>query len=193
MAMLEDGGGSAKRAFVNEDKRLATEAVILSPQCFASLKRGHAFQAVSGVQTVATAGAYGLLALRNNSSDIIAITYIRIGVNRVEVLEAQAEITLGGTWVDGTAASLYNTDQKNTDSPNATVHYNSLPTGSNSIDVQWGSGPTEMTYNKEGAIILKRSAILALKVTTATDNTKLHGRISFFVLPLDVYNSIRRV
>jgi hypothetical protein len=193
MPMLEDGGGSAKRAFVNEDKRLATEAVILSPQCFASLKRGHAFQAVSGVQTVATAGAYGLLALRNNSSDIIAITYIRIGVNRVEVLEAQAEITLGGTWVDGTAASLYNTDQKNTDSPNATVHYNSLPTGSNSIDVQWGSGPTEMTYNKEGAIILKRSAILALKVTTATDNTKLHGRISFFVLPLDVYNSIRRV
>jgi len=187
---IESGGGNSDRAEVSVEGRLRTESVRLTPQFYASIKYGNAFQVNSGVQTVSSAGAYGLLALRNDGNDFLAITYIRIGVNKTEANETQAEILLGGTWSDGSAANLYNMDQKNSDVPAVTYHYNTLMSGANSIDVQWGTGPAEMVYNKEGSIILKPNAIISLKVTTGTDSVKVHGRISFYVISRSIAREI---
>jgi hypothetical protein len=186
---IEDGKGSGKRAEVSPEYRLRTQSVVYTPQLHASLVYQKAFQAVSGVRNITSAGAYGILAVKNEGSDDLAVTYIRIGVDKTEVLQAKAEILIGGTWVAGTAAEIHNMNAKSAISPEAIVHYNSIPTSSNVIDTRWAKGPSEMTWSKEGSIIVPTGGIVALRITTETDAVNIHGRISFIVIPAAVKQS----
>jgi hypothetical protein len=182
--MIEDGKGTGSRLAVSAENRARTESVTHSPQMHASFVYQKAYQAISGVQTVSSPDAYGILALTNTGAEDIAVTYIRMGVDKAEVSQVKAEVLLGGVWAAGTAASIVNMNTVSSLQPEVTAHYNSIPTGSPSvIDVRWATGPAEMTYNKEGAIIIPTGGIIALRMTTETASVSIHGRISFFVIP----------
>jgi hypothetical protein len=183
MPRIDDGKGKNIQAGVSYEQRLQSESVNLTPQCYASLKYGNAYQVVSGIRQVTPAGTYGLLALTNTGSDPFAVTYIRVGIDKTETVQAKVEILLGGTWSSGSDASLYNMDQRNSEGPSADYDYNTVISGADVIDNQWAKGPDELVYNKEGSIILKRGAIISIKVTTTTDLVNIHGRISFYVIP----------
>lgn len=181
---IEDGKGTGYKASVNKNNQLQVAATIASQQLQASARFGQAYQAASGVRNVASAGAYGILALRNDSELNMIITYIRMGVDKTETAQAKCEVLFGGTWVAGTAADdPVNLRSDSSKEPGVTAHYNSTPTGSPKvIDVHWVKGPGEVTYNKEGSIIIKKNGILSLRMTTETDAANIHGRISFIML-----------
>jgi len=182
---LEDGRGSGKRAEVSDEFRLRTEAIAIPPQLHASLVHSRAFQALSGVRNVTSPSTYGILALRNNGPEDLAVTYIRVGIDRIEALQAKVEVVLGGTWAAGTAGTVQNLNTKSSLPAAVDAHYNSIPTGDVVvIDNQWAQGPKEMIYNKEGSIILPTGGIISLKVTTETAAVNVHGRISFFAIPV---------
>jgi hypothetical protein len=179
--IIEDGTGKGVQAAVNREFKLATTSVIASPQQHAS-GLGRAYQVVSGVQSMT--GAYGILALRNDSTDNMVITYIRAGIDQVETAQALVELYLGGTWAAGTAtADPVNLNTRFAIEAGITSHYNSIPTGSPSaIDAVWLRGPDEQVWRKEGSIILPTNGIVSIKITPTTASVNGHGRISFIML-----------
>jgi hypothetical protein len=185
---INDGKGKGVQASVSREQRLRTEALTHSPQMHMSFVYQKAFQIVSGVQNIATAGAYGLLAVRNEGEEDIAITYIRIGVDKVETAQCLCEVLLNGDWADtGSDAGIYNMNGGSSLLPDITARYNNVPTGTPfTIDSRWVRGPDEVIYSKEGSIILPTGAHIALRVTTETDAVNVHGRISMFVFPREV-------
>lgn len=189
--LIEDGKGNGVFAGVSIEKRLRTEAVTFSPQLHASLVYQQAFQAVSGVRQVTPAGSYGLLALLNNGLDEVAVTYIRIGADKTETAQVKAEVLVGGVWEEGTPADIYNMNARSALTPLVDAHYDVEPISANVIDNRWSSCPAEMTWNKEGSIVLPKGGIVSLRVTTETDNVYVHGRISFFIIPKAVSDELR--
>jgi hypothetical protein len=178
-------GATGQSPLVNFERRETVSALRIPVQLYAAYKYKKAFQAYSGVRTITTAGAYGILALRNDSdADVMVITYIRINIDKTETAQALGEIYLGGTWSAGTAVTPKNLNDGSTNAPGATAHYNSVP-GGNDIDGSWKKGPAEWVYNKEGSIILNNSGIISLKLTTETDAVKATGRISFIKIPAE--------
>jgi hypothetical protein len=183
MVLLDDGKGRGKKAGVNDNHHLLCASVVTSQQLRTSAVDGQAYQAVTGVQTIASAGAYGLLALKNDSSYNLIITYMRFCIDKVESGQSQLEISLGGTWVAGTALDApVNLSTLSSKSADVTVHTDAIPTGSNLIDLKWLTANQEQAYNKEGSVILQNSGIIGVKLTTETDAVKAHGRISFLLL-----------
>lgn len=180
---ITDGTGRSYQAQVTSENRLATTGVAYAPQMHASIVKGEAYQAISGVRNIASLGVYGILALRNDSlTKKMIVTYVRASVDRVEASQAKVEIYLGGTWVAGTAAPTpVNLNTSSAMTASVTAHYNAVPTGSSSsIDAKWIKGPDECTWNKEGSIIIPTSGIISLKITTETNAVNAHGRISFY-------------
>ena len=183
---IEDGTGTSYKAKVNLQNKLATISIAGSPQLHVSAADGQAYQVSSGIQTVASAGVYGILALRNDSSDNLLITYMCTAINDTEAGETQVETYLGGTWVAGTATeNPVNLNGRFNLDAEVTAHYNSIPTSGELIDARWLAGPDEVGYNKEGSIILPTNGIISIKLTTETDNVKVHSRISFLLMSDD--------
>jgi hypothetical protein len=181
--IIKDGTGKGYSAKVISDGKIATVSEIYSMQAHASMAHERAYQVNSGERTVTSAGAYGILALRNDaSSDYCIVTYIRMGLNQVETAEAKFETFLGGTWSAGTAVTPVNMHIGSPNSPSVTAHYNSIPTGATMSDMCYLRGPNEKSYNKEGAMNIPPGEILSIKVTTTTDATKVYARISFVCL-----------
>jgi hypothetical protein len=179
--IIEDGTGDGVQAQVNKEHKLATTAVTASPQQHASGAFGRAYQVVSGIRSMT--GAYGLLALRNDGSENLVITYIRVGIDQVEVAQAQIDMSLGGTWVDGTATDMpVNLNTRFAIEAGITSHYNAAPTDPNVIDTAWVRGPGEQVWRKEGSIILPTNGIVSIKVTPVTAAVNGHARISFIML-----------
>lgn len=184
MTIIDDGKGRGKSAAVSEEHRLATNAVTTSPQQHASGAHGKAFQVVSGIRAVT--GAYGILALKNEGVDNIVVTYIRVGIDKVETAQALVQLYMGGVWVAGTTTDApVNLNGRYAIEAGITSHYNAIPTGSLNIDTRWVRGPSEVTYNKEGSIVLPTNGIFSIKVTPETASVNVHARISFIVLSED--------
>ena len=181
---IEDGKGKGVYASVSHENKLATTSVFASPQQHASGAYGRAFQVTSGIRTVT--GAYGLLALQNNSPNNMVFTYVRVGVDKVETAQALIELALGGIWVAGTATDApVNLNGRYATDAGVLSHYNAVPTTPNTIDRRWLAGPGEVTYNKEGSIILPTNGIFAIKVTPETAAVNCHARVSFIMLTND--------
>jgi hypothetical protein len=113
----------------------------------------------------------------------MAVTYIRIGIDKTEASQAKVEILTRGTWNDGSAGSIEGCNLGSSLPAEATAHYNSIPTAPSVMDLRWITANQEVTYNKEGSIVIPTSGIIALRLTTETDSVKAHGRISFYYLP----------
>ncbi len=183
MTQIVDGRGTGIRAKVTQDFRLATSSASFPLQALQSLTKQRAYQAVSGERTIATAGAYGILGIRNVSTGFAVITYIRMGVDSVETSECKCEVLTGGTWAAGTESPIVNMNQNSSLASGLEANYNAIPTDSpDVIDVHWLKGPGEVVYRKEGSIVIPSGRHLALRMTTSTNGATIHGRISFFVL-----------
>lgn len=178
-----DGTGGGYQAKVTNDNKLSVHAESFSIQAHASIAHKRAFQVHSGEITVSPAGTEGLLQLRNDNTDkTVVITYIRIGCDETETASAKVEITSGGTWVNGSAVTPVNMNFTSSRTSGVTVHKSAVTTGSTLIDMRYISGPGEVTYNKEGAVVLPPGAILNIKITTQQDNVNVYGRCSFIIL-----------
>jgi hypothetical protein len=177
---IEDGKGTGFQAQVSKEHKLATSAVVAAPQLHASAAYGRAYQVMSGVRAVT--GAYGLLALRNNSTFNLIVTYIRVALDDTETAQAQIELALGGTWVAGTAVTPVNLNSRFSIEADVDAHYNALPTSANTIDTRWARGPDEVVYRKEGSIILTNNNLISVKVTPETAAVNFNARISFIML-----------
>lgn len=181
---IEDGTGHGYCVEITEEYQMRVLSEHRSAQSHASIIRSAAWQCVSGVQTVTSAGAYGIISIKNTGVNHYAITYIRIGIDAAEIAQAKIELLVGGTWVAGSEATSINMNTGSTLEPGLVVHYNSIPSSPLVADVVWvGPGPVEHKYNKEGSIILSPGKIISLRVTTETDNVKIHARVSLFQLP----------
>ena len=182
MFILKDGTGGGYSAKVTKGGKLRVLADNQTIQSFESLVNEAAFQAFSGEITVSTAGEYGVLALRNDSTETAIFTYIRMGVDSTETAEAKFETIMGGTWNAGTAASIINMNVGSNNTSGMTAHYNSIPTSGDVTDLCYLKGPNEMRYSKEGSVVLRPGEIIAVKVTTSTNGAKVYARMSFVMI-----------
>ena len=185
-----DGSGSGVAAKVNADNKLATTAVAVSPQFHASASDGQAFQVVSGIRATVAATPYGILAIRNDGQLNLVLTYIRVGIDQVEVAQAELGLFMGGVWVAGTDTEPpVNLNGRFSLEADVTAHYNAIPTGSKNIDRRWMRGPDEAVWRKEGAIILPTNSMFSIQVTPVTNAVNAHARISFILLSDDELES----
>lgn len=186
---IEDGSGSGYSAKVSSEKKLAVSAVSIPIQMHISAVKGQAFQVSSEIQAIT--GEYGILALQNNTTLNMVITYIRIGCDKTEVAQMLIEQFLGGNWVDGTALTPTNLNRRFSLESGIKAHTNSIPEGLPfNIDVAWIKGPDERNYNKQGSIILPTNAIYSIRVTPETASVPVHARVSFLMLSDEQLSSI---
>lgn len=180
---IHDGKGSGVLAQVSKENKLAITGIAASPQLHASAAYGRAYQVITPIINIATAGAYGLLAVQNQSDKNMVITYMRVGVDDNETAQALFELYMGGSWVGGgTQVFPVNLNGRFSLDSGIIAHYNSIPTSASAIDRRWMKGPNENTWNKEGSIILPTNNVFSMKVTTETNGANVYGRISFIML-----------
>jgi hypothetical protein len=182
MTKIVDGTGGGWEAKVTSENKLAAIAVTVPPQMHLSARHQQAFQVLSGVQSIT--GANGLLAIRNDSAKRLVVTYIRVACDDTETAQALVEIYLGGTWTGGgTALTPVNLNLTSAAQAGVTAETNSLPGGTPSlIDARWLRGPGEVTYNKEGSIILGTNNVFSIKVTPETAAVGFNARLSFLMI-----------
>jgi hypothetical protein len=182
--IINDGTGSGSSAKVSVENKLSIAGVTVSAQMHASARHGRAYQVMSGIRTIT--GAYGILAIRNESADNLVITYIRMAVDKTETAQCLTQIFLGGNWVAGTAVEPVILNSKFNLNAGITAHYNAIPTGSpQGIDTRWIRGPDEIVYNKEGSIILGTNDLMSIKMTPETASVSVNARVSFLMLTDD--------
>jgi hypothetical protein len=178
-----DHGDSLK---ITNERRALTSSLVISQQLHAAAHHQRSFQVISGIRNISSAGAYGILSLKNNDSDrSLIVTYIRMGVDKIETAQALCEIYVGGDWVAGTAVTPINLNMASNINASVTAHYNSVPTSSSLIDSRYLKGPDEVVYNKEGSIIVPTDEIISLKITTETAAVNAYGRLSFIMIEND--------
>ena len=182
--IIKDGRGTGNAAKVQSDGKLAVLSETFPMQARSSLVEHGAYQVYSGIQTVVTAGQYGILALGNTSTTggHLIVTYIRCGVNRIETQEMLIEIKSDGTWVDGTPLTPHNMYIGSSVLPASRAHTNATPIGSTTFDARYLQGPNCAKWSKEGSLIIPPGETLSVSVTTSTDNASVYARISYIEL-----------
>ncbi len=182
---LRDGAGNCYGAKVSSTNRLEVNSVTRSRQHSASLDKGYSYQVFGEVSVIS--GTATPLFMRNTSNSLkMVITYIRLGTIGVDSDSENAywETYLGGTYSSGgTSVTAVNAVSGNTTLPEADFY-----SGNNIVFTNNGSlldknyrSNIEITYNKEGSIILPKSQTMSFLYTGTSANGKAYARCSFYL------------
>jgi len=182
---VEDGTGSGYLAKVTNKNRLSVEAISISSQHYVSHTEESAYQASQEIDIAASEQT--ILLLQNGSTDKdMIVTYIRVHSASAAATNKNAyfSIKIGGTYASGGSAIV--PTNVNAGSTNAAVGIFYGDTGIvtagtfTEIDRNYTANSMQ-TYNKEGALILKRGQAILITHTGSSDEGVAYARVSFMV------------
>jgi len=183
---IEDGKGTGNIAEVRNNK-LEVDAISKTIQHDESFENGNAYQ-VQSIDTGITAKTQTVLHVKNTSStQHMVITYVRmqaVSTGTVPAVGIYWEVGTGGTVTSGGTATTA-TNMNGTSGKVAPVTATGIdPTMGGTftaIDRQYiQSNGQELTYNKEGTIVLGLGNTFEIRLTT-TGTGEAKSRISFFM------------
>lgn len=183
---ITDGTGDGLSAKVDSEKRLHTRAVSVSLQHAISSKDKQTFQATSN-KAIATTSQNILLIKNTSDTKELVISYIRLSTGGAAATNATAffSVNIGGDYSSGGSAiipaNMYVGSQESAngvfyDATASNIVISGTPV---EIDRAYVS-ETEISYNKEGSLILPKNAVLSIAHIGSTVAGNAHVRVSFY-------------
>jgi len=183
---IQDDTGTGMGAKVDKDNRLHTRSISVSQQHAISSIDKQAFQTVS-TKAIATS-SQNILLLKNTSDTMdLVITYIRLATAGAAATNATAffTVSIGGDYASGGTAivpvNMYEGSSNAADGTffDATASNIVLSGTQNEVD-RSHTANTEISYNKEGSLILPKNSILVISHIGSTVAGDAHARVSFY-------------
>lgn len=183
---IKDNTGKGYGLKVDDKNRLSAKSMSLSQQYVISNEEERAFQ-VSSEKAIA-ASEIKLILLKNTSdSRDLVISYIRLETIGAAAANANAYWTVytGGDYSSGgTATTPTNMNVGSAITAEGTFYDATASTittsgTQNVIDKTWATN-TNITYNKEGALILSKNSCLTISWTGSTAAGTARARVSFY-------------
>lgn len=185
---IVDGKGRGYEAAVDPTNRLKTAAVSFPVQQHASYDEGKANQ-ILGLVTVAGAGTYNILHLRNDSAtDDLIFTFMRPAVQTLSGgtlgINTYVEFAFGGDYASGgTVAEPINMNRISGDVIALTAYTgNPTLTGTLTGFDYWHPEATtdNFVFNKNGTLILGQNDTLTVRLVTDHTAGQARLRLSFY-------------
>ena len=181
---IDDGGGRAFQAKVDDDLRLHTEARTASPQHTVSHTNELAFQ-VSTSQLITNSDVPVIWLSNTSSTHDIVITEIRlmsIGAAASNV-GAYFTISLGDSYTSGGA----DLTPVNTNAESSETSATTIKDGSSSLTISGGSeidrdytANTMLVYSEDGSLILTKGTALSINHLGSTVAGTAYVRVSYY-------------
>ena len=187
---IDDGQGRSRKAGVDRVNRLKTSAVSLPIQQYISADHGGAYQ-VSGSVSIAGAGTYNVLHVRNDSGTALAVaTYIRPSAIAITGgtfgIATYFEMDFGGNYASaGTQVIPVNMNQTSGNEAPVTAYGNNptLTTDTQPLvpfDYWYPDGVTgNFSFNKQGTLILGKNDTVTFRFVTDHTSGLAFIRLSF--------------
>jgi len=185
--------GSGRQAFVSKDGQLLTQSQTLSLQHWISRYRGQTYQVLftdAGIQS----GTNNVGFIRNTSPTLsLVMTYVRLqavdlaGGTAPPAADNYWSIAYGNTYESG--GSLKTAVNSNRRSGNAAsvVAYDTNPTLAGTaveFDRYYVDGESQVSFNKEGAVILGTDDTLTFRLITDNTSGLGYARLTFLMMDL---------
>lgn len=185
---IDDGKGRGYHAAVDPTNRLKTAAVSFPVQQHASYDEGKANQ-VLGLVTVAGAGTYNLLYLRNDSdTDDLIFTFVRPSVQTLSGgtlgINTYVEFAFGGTYTSGGSAVLpINMNRISGDVLSLTAYTGNPTLGGTLTPFDYWHPEAvsdNFVFNKNGTLILGKNNAVTVRLVTDHTAGQARCRLSFY-------------
>jgi hypothetical protein len=183
---IEDGKGRGYFAEVDENHHVLVKAFTASAQSRASQEDGSAYQVLSGAVDIATSAQEILLLKNTSETKNVIITYIRVETIGAAAATETAFLTvnLGGVYTSGGDAVTPVNVNTGSSSVADVVAYSGttaiVASGYSEID-RYYEANNQITYNKEGAVVLDTNGVLSINHIGSDTNGAIHARISFYM------------
>lgn len=189
MTIISDGTGSGNKATVGSDNRLKTYSKSASIQHIVSEDDEQAYQVI-GTSTLA-AGTVPVLHIKNDSSKLMIITYMRhqvIGASGGTDFPNASnyfQVGLGRTYASGgSIVTPVNMSSGSGNTADITCYGNSpvLAGTVKELDRWYTKADGDMnTFNKEGALIVQPNNTMEISYTGDRTAGTIYARISFIL------------
>lgn len=182
---IEDGTGKGYEVKVNSENQISVEAVVREAQHHASSSHALAFQVSANLAIAASKKNLLMLTNNNNSNDMV-ITFMRLMSIGAAAASAAAFFTIetGGTYTSGgdvVTPTNMNIGQSVLSSVNAFDGGTTIVAADfTEIDRNYEANSMQ-SYNKSGAIVLKRGQSLLITHTGSTAAGTAYCRVSFYM------------
>lgn len=183
---------SGRQAFVSPDGQLLTQSQSLSLQHYISRYRGQAYQA-EFLDTGINSGTNNVGFIQNNSTTLsLVATFIRLqsvslsGGTATPDSSTYWNMGFGETYTSGgSTVTPVNMNRKSANTPEATVYQGNPTLGGTftSFDRVYPND-SQVTYNKEGSLILGPSDSVTFKLITDHTSGEAYARMTFLMMDL---------
>jgi hypothetical protein len=187
--MIIQDATTGNAASVNEDGQVAVEAEQQPFQHYNSLNRQLTFQAPYFGATITTGTEDLIHMANNNSSFVMAITFIRVQVITDATVPASTEyiqLGFGQEYASGgTAVTPVNVNVGNGNTSGVTAYGNNPTVSGTFTEIdRWylESNGKEQVYNKAGAVIVSNGQAFGIKLV-GTGSGVANVRVSYAMVP----------